>query len=326
MTHGVDTKATVALERCESYEPETIARALDALVHHLGGWGSFARPGERLLLKPNLLRGASPEEAVTTHPEVLRVLARRLKDEEALPFIGDSPPWSSLGWVSRRSGIQAVAREEGLPLVAFTSGVKVASERGWPHSYLIFDRAALEADGIINCPKLKTHRQLYLSGAVKNVFGCVTGKRKLWWHIKAGHDNDYFARMLVETCFLLGPRLHVMDAVLAMDGMGASRGRPRPLGLLAASTDPVALDRVCLEIVGGDPVELRTLVAAEELGVGEPRLENIRIVGEPLEAFRVDDFLFPPVEPVGVSLSRAIKSTLRYQWNVRVKEKFPHSS
>lgn len=326
MTGGFDTRAVVALERCESYEPEEVLRALDALVQHLGGWGAFVRSGERLLLKPNLLRGAPPEEAVTTHPELLRALARRLKDEGAHPFIGDSPPWSSLGWVSRRSGIAAVARQEGLPLVAFTRGVKVANQRDWPHPHLTVDRAALEADGIINCPKLKSHRQLYMTGAVKNTFGCVTGKRKLWWHIKAGHDNDYFARMLIETCSLLGPRLHLMDAVLAMDGMGASRGRPRHLGFLAASTDAVALDRVCLEIVGGEPDELRTLAAAEELGVGEPRLERIRIAGEPMEAFRVDDFVFPPVEPVGVSLSRALKSTLRYQWNVRLREKLPPSS
>ncbi|MFQ5893209.1 MAG: DUF362 domain-containing protein, partial [Nitrospinota bacterium] len=128
---------------------------------------------------------------------------------------------------------------------------------------------------------------------------------------------------LVEVCQLLRPRLHVMDAVLAMDGRGPSGGRPRPLGFLAASTDPVALDRVCLHIVGGEASRLKTLEAAAELGVGAPQLERIRIVGARPEAFHVSDFLFPTLIPIGFSLPRVVRSTLKHQWTVHVSERHP---
>jgi uncharacterized protein (DUF362 family) len=315
--------STVALARCESYEPAEVSGALDKAVGHLGGWAAFTGAGERLLLKPNLLKGSPPEEAVTTHPEILRAVARALKAQGSEPFLGDSPAWGSFGRAVEKAGIAAMAREESLPLVAFNNGVKVANEAGQVYSQLTVDKAALEADGIINCPKLKTHEALYMTGAVKNVFGCVTGKRKAWWHLKAGNYDNYFARMLIEVYRLLSPRLHIMDAVVAMEGRGPGKGLPRPVGFIGASTDAVALDRVCLAILGGDAEQLRTLAAASELGVGEPRLEQIQVVGEPLESFVVEDFLFPTLIPIGFSLPRVVKSTLKQQWTVHVAERRP---
>jgi uncharacterized protein (DUF362 family) len=314
-------KAKVALARCQSYEPRLLLRALDKLVDALGGWEAFVRPGERILLKPNLLKGVSPDRAVTTHPELLRALGRRLKAHGARPAIGDSPAWGSFGRVAEATGIADVARQEGIELVAFSQAREISNDSGLVYQRLIIDEAVLEADGLINCPKLKTHDQLYMTGAVKNLFGCVPGKRKAWWHFKAGMYDNYFARMLVEVAQLVGPRLHIMDAVLAMEGRGPARGRPRPLGFLAASTDPVALDRVCLALVGGNPERLRTLAAARELGVGETQLENIHVVGERPEELAVEDFAFPSLLPIGFSLPRVVKSTLKNQWMVHVRER-----
>lgn len=318
---GLSTSSTVALARCESYEPEGIGAALDEAVGHLGGWTAFATEGERLLLKPNLLKGALPEAAVTTHPEVLRAVGRALKAHGAEPFVGDSPAWGTFKGVVEKTGIGPMARQEEMPLVGFTRGVKVDNHRGRVYEHFTVDGAALEADGIINCPKLKTHEQLYISGAVKNVFGCVTGMRKAWWHLKAGNFDNYFARMLIEVCELLKPRLHVMDGVVAMEGRGPGRGTPKPMNFIAASTDPVALDRVCLAVMGGEAERLKTLEAAAELGVGEPRLERIRVVGRSIDDFRVDDLLFPTLIPIGFSLPRVVKSTLKRQWTMRVAER-----
>lgn len=316
-------KSTVALARCASYEPQEVSRALDEALGHLGGWSAFASPGERHLLKPNLLKAALPDQAVTTHPEILRALARRLKEMGAEPFIGDSPAWGSFGRAVEKAGIAAVAQQEGLPLVALDQGVRVDNARGKVYQHLTVDKAALEADAIINCPKLKAHDQLYLSGAVKNVFGCVSGKRKAWWHFKAGNFDNYFARMLIEVCQLLSPRLHVMDAVVGMTEKGPSRGKPMHLGFIAASCDPVALDRVCLAVLGGDEAKLKTLAAAAELGVWEPRLERIRVVGEPVDELRAEGFVFPSLIPIGFSLPRVVKSTLKHHWLVQTEQRRP---
>lgn len=320
---GAPTSSTVALARCRDYEPASVRAAVKEVVEHLGGWSAFARGGERLLLKPNLLKAAPPEQAVTTHPEVLRAVALELRALGSEPFIGDSPAWGSFRRAVEKSRIADMARQEALPLEAFNQGRRVDNDEGQVYRHFIIDGAVLRADGLVNCPKLKTHEQLYMTGAVKNLFGCVTGKRKAWWHLKAGTYDNYFARMLVEVYQVLKPRLHIMDAVAAMEGRGPSQGRPRPMGFVAASTDAVALDRVCLEIIGGEPEKLRTLAAAAELGVGQTDMARIRVVGEPVEALRVEDFSFPTLIPIGFSLPRVVKSTLKQQWTVHVAERRP---
>jgi uncharacterized protein (DUF362 family) len=320
---GAPKVSTVALAKCSSYDSDVVSTAVDEVVGRLGGWSFFAQAGERLLLKPNLLKGAPPEQAVTTHPEILRVVARGLKSLGSEPFIGDSPAWGSFRRAVEKSEIADMARDESLPLTAFNKGKRVDNEAGQVYSQFTIDQAVLEADGIVNCPKLKAHEQLYMTGAVKNIFGCVTGKRKAWWHLTAGNYDNYFARMLIEVYKLLQPRLHIMDAVTAMEGRGPSQGHPRPMGFVAASIDAVALDRVCLAIVGGEPEKLRTLAAAAELGVGETDLTRIRVVGESIEALQVEDFLFPALIPIGFSLPRVVKSTLKQKWTVHVAERRP---
>ena len=324
----------VAVVRCEDYDPGRVEEAVDRLFSLLGAGADgpperFAAPGERILLKPNLLKGAPPEDAVTTHPEVLRAVITRLREgaegAEAAAGprleLGDSPAWGSFAAAAEAAGLAAVCREAGVPLVPFQKGVRTANPEGRVYDHLYLDRAVLAADGIVNLPKLKTHSQLYMTGAVKNLFGCVAGKRKAWWHFKAGNFEEYFPLMLVETARLLAPRLSVLDAVLAMEGQGPSGGRPRRAGLLLAGEDPVALDRVACEIAGLDPGRLRILAAAREIGWGETDLAQIEIAGLSLEEAR----LAPPLEaprmiPIGFSLPRVVKSTLKQQWLTRVRE------
>ena len=199
--------------------------------------------------------------------------------------------------------------------------MKTPNPRGQVYDHLVIAREALDRDGLINLPKLKTHCQLYMTGAVKNLFGCVAGKRKAWWHFKAGSYRDYFPLMLVETARLLNARLHLLDAVLAMEGNGPASGTPRRAGLLLASEDPVALDRVACEAAGLDPARLRTLEAARALGWGETNLARIEIAGLPLAQARLERPLAEPkMMPIGFSLPRVVKSTLKQQWLLRVGE------
>src|SRR3972149_4053636 len=81
-------------------------------------------------------------------------------------------------------------------------------------------KEALEFDGIVNLPKLKTRAQMYLTMAVKNLFGCVPGKLKPQWHLSAGVESSYFAQMLLDLSVFLAPRFTVMDAIVGMEGNG----------------------------------------------------------------------------------------------------------
>ncbi|MEZ4484999.1 MAG: DUF362 domain-containing protein [Syntrophotaleaceae bacterium] len=73
------TRAT--LGRCDSYQ-RTKGGALQALKRlpaKREGDGSLVRPGQRVLIKPNMLAGKEPEQAVTTHPEIVRAVIRMVQ-------------------------------------------------------------------------------------------------------------------------------------------------------------------------------------------------------------------------------------------------------
>jgi uncharacterized protein (DUF362 family) len=319
----------VAIVRCEDYARagEAVARVFELL----GGAGRFLLPDEHVLLKPNLLKGAPPEKAVATHPEIIRAVIRSLRaagnGSSARISVGDSPAWGSFESAARASGYTAVCEEEGAALLPFTKGEKVPNPGGMVYDHLYLAREAAGADAIINLPKLKTHCQMYMTGAAKNLFGCVAGKRKAWWHFKAGSYQDYFPLMIAETARLLAPRLSILDAVLAMEGQGPGSGKPKKMGLIMASEDPTALDRVACEVAGLDPARVRTLQAAEAIGWGETDLSRIEITGLAIEEARLPVPLKEPkMIPVGFSLPRVVKSTLKQQWKLRVEEPLGKSS
>jgi len=265
----------VSLQAQASYEPESLARAVDALLAPLGGLGAFVRPGDRVVLKPNLLLGFPPERAITTHPAVVRAVAQHALDCGARVAIGDSPGLGSIERVGRACGIDAVVRDLGLAWVEFTPLEVVDDRRVFKR--LSIARELLEADVVINLPKLKTHCQMLMTLAVKNMFGAVVGLQKLQWHYRAGRDKHIFARMLYEICMAVHPALHIVDAVVGMDGNGPRSGTPRAAGFVAAGTDPSAVDAILCDIVGVPREDLYTLQAAR--AAGDRAWEHARTAG-----------------------------------------------
>ncbi len=316
----------VAIVRCRDYDRERVGDAVAEAFELLGGTAQFASQTDEILLKPNLVKGAPPERALTTHPEILRAVAEQLRKSPSPPrtlSMGDSPAWGSFAACAQQAGLSGVCDELGIRLAPFEKGMKVPNPEGIVYKYLTMAKEAMDVDGIVNLPKLKTHCQLYMTGAVKNLFGCVAGKRKAWWHFKAGSFENYFPLMLVETARLLKTRISVLDAVWAMEGQGPTQGTPRWMGLVMASTDPVALDRVACELAGLSPERLRTLEAARLTGFGEVELDKIEVVGEKLREARLSIPLREPrMLPIGFSIPRVVKSTLKQQWLTHVRDPF----
>lgn len=282
----------VSIVRCSDYDPDLVYEKIKESVDLLGGMGSFVSPGEKVLIKPNLLKARPPEAAVTTHPEVVRAVIRLVRRAGGTPVVGDSPGIGGEEDVLRRAGILEVMEEEGVPLADFTDSEDVRGPGRFRHFEIA--KSAMEADAIINLPKLKTHGMMVMTGAVKNLFGCVPGKKKVQWHFNAGVDHDSFARMLVELAFLLKPRLTVIDAVTAMEGNGPGSGDPRTLGLIIAGEDTVALDVVSGIIVGLSPMQIPVIRAAQAAGLGESRIDRISVLGECIDNIKVAGFCMPP--------------------------------
>lgn len=299
----------VALEKVQSYDAETVKTGLAALLANLGGMEAFVKPGERVMIKPNMLSAKPPEAAVTTHPAVLRGVIELVQSAGGVALVGDSPGFGSLRSVARRSGMLAVVEETGAELVEFAETRAVSSAGQFKR----FEVAAayLYADKVINLPKLKTHEMMTLTCGVKNLFGILVGAAKPAWHLQAGFDRELFARVLLEIYQLRPPDLTIVDAITAMEGDGPGSGDPRHVGLLLAGVNPLAVDMIAAEIAGIPKKLLFVERQAEKLGLHGSDRSSIEVVGIDLHSLRVLPFKLPPLSDLEFGLPRFLKNRLR---------------
>src|SRR3972149_10274669 len=255
----------VAVTRCEGYESPAIAEAVARQFDLLGGVAKYVKRGDTVLLKPNFIAPRSRRHATQTHPAVVLEVARLLKEFGARPFVGDSPAWGNVFTCVKKLKLDKDLAKLGVP-------VKQLNKPKWcklseRNRKVGISSAALEADVIINLPKFKAHQQLVATFAVKNMFGCVSGKRKALWHFSRGKTED-FCRLLIEIYKYLAPGLTIIDGVAAMDGRGPIRGRTRGLGWLIAGQDPIACEIVFSEMVGLNPEDLPIVNQAKAMNFG----------------------------------------------------------
>lgn len=300
----------VVLYQLDTYEPAAVREAICQTFGLLGGLNAFVKAGQYVLIKPNLISSRPQSQ---TNPVVIVELAKLVKEAGCRVAVADSPAWGSITSCARKSGLLTLAGQSDIPIFEFRDPVKTDNPAGLIHKKLTVSRQALEADVVINVPKLKTHQQLKLTAAIKNMFGVVPGKRKAWWHFTAGRDH-HFAYMLIDTYRLMKPALTIIDAVEAMEGPGPIRGDLRPLGALVASQDPFAAELVACQLVGCDPKSLTLIQAGWNLGLSPERVEQVEVVGTRPEQLRVDDFDFPSLIPLRFSLPRVVKSTAKQAW------------
>jgi uncharacterized protein (DUF362 family)/Pyruvate/2-oxoacid:ferredoxin oxidoreductase delta subunit len=270
---------TVSIVRCSDYSK--VKSAIKEALSLIGGLESIIAPGNRVLLKPNVLAIRPPEDAVTTHPAVVSAMCELIREVGGIPIIGDGSgvvrPDVSTAEAFRASGIEAAASSCGAELINFeTSGyteVSVPAARQFPRLYIA--KAVLEADVVISLPKLKTHELTLYTGALKNFFGAVPHKIRKQAH--ALEDRDRFGEAIVDIYSIVKPHLAVMDGVVGMEGNGPANGTPINSGLILASYDCVALDMVASELIGIDPLKVPTNKAAlsRGLGAGQPELAGV---------------------------------------------------
>ncbi|MDD5264201.1 MAG: DUF362 domain-containing protein [Candidatus Bipolaricaulis sp.] len=279
--------STVALVRCTSYRDDEVDAAVRRGLDLLGGALRFVRPGESVVLKPNLLVGREAERAVTTHPSVFRAVARALGDAGVRLSYGDSPGFGRTENVAGRAGIADVARELAIPVADFGSGETVSFPDGHLIKQFTIAHGVLDADGLVSIAKLKTHGLTRLTGAIKNQFGCIPGMLKAEFHARLP-NADLFSQMLVDLNLLLRPRLSVVDGIVAMEGNGPQSGRPRSMNVILLSADPVALDATICRLIDLDPRLVAPIAYGEAFGLGSAKA--IDVVGDPVDGFVVPDF------------------------------------
>ncbi len=272
--------AVVALIPIDTYDQPRVDAAIREGLELLGGLGRFVRPGEQVLLKPNLLARALPQKAITTHPAVFSAVCRLLREEGyAHLSYGDSPgsPTTTPDKAAETAGISDAAEQYGLTRADFVSGSIVSFPEGRTARSFYLCKGVQEADALINVCKMKTHALERITGAVKNLYGCITGVNKATGHA-AYPNSDVFADMLVDLNLCIKPRLHIMDGVVAMEGNGPTSGTPVAMNVLLFSADPVALDAVFASLVHLDPEAVPTCVSGARAGLGVMDANAIQVI------------------------------------------------
>jgi len=287
-------QAKVVLKYCPDYTADVELRLREGLAEW-GGMTAFVKPGQKVLLKVNLLMKKLPEEAVTTHPSVVEAMVHLVQEAGGIPIIGDSPggPYSvsALQSIYIRSGLREVAERTGAILNEDVGQTTIQYPEGKLVKSLTVTNCVLGADVIIPLSKLKTHSMMTFTGAVKIMFGVIPGLLKAEYHLKMFKISD-FADLLVDIATWVGPALSIMDGVVGMEGDGPSAGKPRDIGALILSTDPFALDVVAADLIGLKPEKVPTLMAARARGLTS-RLNEIQLKGDSRSLWRIQNFVIP---------------------------------
>ena len=310
--------SSVSLIRANSYHRAVLRDSLATLLDPFGGIAAFVKPGQKVLLKPNLLTGSRPTKECTTRSELVYTVAQMVIEVGGQPFLGDSPAFGSAKGVAIANGYQSLVEELNLPIVEFHGKRYQIVNQEFNH--LLLSKEAMEADVVINLPKIKSHVQLLLTLGVKNLFGCVPGKMKAWWHLEAGKDVNRFSTMLVETAKAINPTLTIVDGIIGHQGNGPSGGEPRSLGILGASADVFALDRALVEILNVSPEQVPTINASMRLGIC-PSMAAIDFPHLHPEVLKIDDWQLPDkLVPIDFRMPRVIRSTFKHLYIRFIKE------
>lgn len=275
----------VRFSPCGDYSEAGCRQALEAVLDL-----SWVKSGMRIGIKANLVHAARPEEAATTHPMLLKVLTRMLKDKGANVVIGDSPGGlyneAALSRVYRLCGLE----QTGAELNRDFSVTQMQNLTGHVMKSFTYTSWLDTCDALINFSKLKSHGMMAMTAAVKNFFGAVPGTVKPEYHYRYPDPLD-FAHMLVDLQEYFKPRLHIVDAVTCMEGNGPTAGTPRQIGLVLAGENPYDLDHVCARLIGLDPEKVLTQQAALSRG-----LVTDTAFPPALEAYAASDFRVPPTK------------------------------
>ncbi|MBW6463680.1 MAG: DUF362 domain-containing protein [Firmicutes bacterium] len=281
-------KPRVYITRCSRYHYDEMRLSLIKLLDPFGGINALVSSGQKVLLKPNLLAAASPAEAVTTHPLVVKIMADLVTEAGGKVYIGDSPGSDSQDKAHQAAGYRQVMDETGAEMLLLNE-VKEKKSHGNRVRVIPLAAELDRVDLIINLAKLKTHSLTGMTAAVKNVYGCVPGNHKKRFHMEHPLPLD-FSKLVVDICLAVKPAFSIIDAVVSMEGVGPRRGKPRQTGLLLASENPFALDTVAAEIFGFMAEQVSTIAAARALNLTGSVLEDINLEGLLVDDYRIKDF------------------------------------
>ena len=258
----------IAIVKCRSYNQKEVDRAIKKALKLL----EFDKKKyKKILIKPNIVGGyGENQEAITTHPSLVRAVIKELDGKK---FIGES------SFSDTENSLKKAGYSDFKNIVIFENSklVKIHNAHGKILKSFYISKKVRNSDLVVNMPKLKTHTLTKMTGAIKNLYGCISGGMKQVFHKKARGD-ERFSNLLVDIYQSIKPELNIMDAVISMEGEGPSAGKPKKVGLILASRNAVALDIACARLMGYKSEEILAVKEAVERGL-YPNYK-VEVVGE----------------------------------------------
>ncbi len=251
---------SVILRRAQSFDE--ICATVRAILDKFSG-ALPQTPVGKVLIKPNLNANMIALTGNTTDLRLLAAVILGLKERGYSDItIGEG---TNSGFYRNKIDIISLLRVRAL---AEHYQVKLLDlNYSTPHTVLFENGVpaevaadCVEADCLINLPKLKTHFETGMSVCLKNLIGCMVGQANK----KKVHLN--LPLNILRLNQQLQPRLHIIDGLIAMEGLGPTRGVPVPLHLLVAGRDPLYLDYLCCRLIGFELEWVRPLALARRMG------------------------------------------------------------
>jgi uncharacterized protein (DUF362 family) len=241
-------KSTVAIVKASpKWDYEQTRDAVRRVIELSGGLAGIVKPGDRVLIKPNVVAPFSPDSGAVTNPQIARAIADLVREREAFPTIAESSAvgvdtedsFAAAGYDRLRDlGYSVVDLKRECPQVMLPVEDAHGLSDFWSWGVV------LESDAIVNVPVLKTHDQVGLTLGIKNLKGLVNDKTKRDLHVSG------VLRGAVDLASAVKPALTVLDGTTGQEGLGPVHGIPVQLGVLLASRDVVAGDAVASSLMG----------------------------------------------------------------------------
>lgn len=310
----------IELLRQDSYRRDEIKAKLDPILCRTDRLRRARADGERLkvLLKPNFVMPAPRTDASTTHPEFYMAVAELLLDYGFAVGIGESPAIGTCARGLKAHGVLQQCRQRGIDVVEFKANEDYAGVAGEnAYSTLTIAAELSDWDCVINLPKLKTHQQFTFTGATKNLYGCVTGKRKFVRHNQCGNDPRRFARMIRANAAQADCVLHIGDGIDALHVKGPRNGKSFPLNSIIVASDHLVHDWLFCRMINLDPVETPLFADLSQQRHVELQRQCDDIVNA--DSFRVArDFVHAPLINISFAPWQIVRSgwrTLRHHYS-----------
>ena len=257
---------------------EDYAALVAKVLKPLGGMTHFIKPGDRVVVKPNIGWDRSPEQAANTHPQVVQAVVRQALAAGAGKVQVFDRTCNEQRRCYANSGIEQAIRELGdsravIEHIDQRKFVPVEIAKGKVLTRWEIYKDALDCDCYINLPVAKHHGLSHLTLGIKNSMGVIGGNR--------GSLHHDLGQSLADLATVIKPKLTLIDAtrILLNNGpQGGNLADVRRMDTLIASADPVAADAYATTLFELRPEAIESTVAAYRMGLGEMNLEMIRVV------------------------------------------------